>query len=29
MPEGVAIERITPEGVVMNNKGLRFLLPRD
>lgn len=29
MPEGVAIERITPDGVVMNNKGLRFLLPRD
>jgi general secretion pathway protein B len=26
--EGPAVERITPEGVVLNHRGLRFLLPR-
>jgi general secretion pathway protein B len=26
---GPALERITPEGVVLNHDGLRFLLPRD
>jgi general secretion pathway protein B len=26
--EGLRIERITPEGVVLNQRGLRFLLPR-
>ena len=28
LSEGPAVERITPEGVVLNNHGLRFLLPR-
>jgi general secretion pathway protein B len=26
--EGLRIERITPDGVVLNQRGLRFLLPR-
>jgi hypothetical protein len=28
-PEGALIEQITPDGVVMNMNGNRFLLPRD
>jgi general secretion pathway protein B len=28
LQEGPAVERITPEGVVLNHRGLRFLLPR-
>ena len=27
--EGLLVEHITPDGVILNNKGLRFLLPRD
>lgn len=27
-PEGTRIERITPDGVVLNHSGLRFLMPR-
>jgi general secretion pathway protein B len=27
-PEGTRIERITPDGVVLNHRGLRFLMPR-
>jgi general secretion pathway protein B len=27
-PEGTTIERITPDGVVLNHHGVRFLLPR-
>ena len=29
LPEGVLVEHITPDGVIMNNKGTRFLLPRE
>ena len=29
LPEGALVEHITPEGVIMNNKGTRFLLPRE
>jgi general secretion pathway protein B len=28
LKEGPSVERITPEGVVLNQRGLRFLLPR-
>jgi general secretion pathway protein B len=28
LKEGPSIERITPEGVILNQRGLRFLLPR-
>jgi general secretion pathway protein B len=28
LSEGPAVERITPEGVILNQQGLRFLLPR-
>ncbi len=28
LSEGPAVERIEPEGVVLNHRGLRFLLPR-
>jgi general secretion pathway protein B len=27
-PDGTRIERITPDGVVLNHRGLRFLMPR-
>jgi len=27
-PDGTTIERITPDGVVLNHRGVRFLLPR-
>ena len=27
-PEGLLVERITPDGVVLNQRGLRFILPR-
>jgi len=27
-PEGLLIERITPDGVILNQRGLRFILPR-
>jgi general secretion pathway protein B len=27
-PEGTTVERITPDGVVLNHHGVRFLLPR-
>lgn len=27
-PEGIRVERITPEGAVLNRNGLRFMLPR-
>jgi general secretion pathway protein B len=27
-PEGITIERITPEGAILNRNGLQFLLPR-
>jgi len=27
-PDGTTVERITPDGVVLNHKGVRFLLPR-
>jgi general secretion pathway protein B len=27
-PEGTTVERITPDGVVLNHNGVRFLLPR-
>ncbi len=27
-PEGTKVERITPDGVVLNHRGLRFLMPR-
>jgi hypothetical protein len=26
--EGPSVERITPDGVILNQRGLRFLLPR-
>lgn len=29
LPEGVRVDSITPEGVVMEHNGLKFLLPRD
>lgn len=29
LKEGPSVERITPEGVVLNQRGLRFLLPRE
>ena len=29
LPEGVRVESITPEGVVMSHNGAKFLLPRD
>jgi general secretion pathway protein B len=29
LPEGVRVESITPEGVILSYKGSRFLLPRD
>ena len=29
LPEGALVEHITPDGVIMNNKGTRFLLPRE
>jgi general secretion pathway protein B len=28
LSEGPSVERITPEGVILNSQGLRFLLPR-
>ena len=28
LTEGPTVERITPEGAVLNQRGLRFLLPR-
>ena len=28
LTEGPTVERITPEGAVLNSQGLRFLLPR-
>ena len=28
-PDGTTIERITPDGVVLNHHGTRFLLPRE
>jgi hypothetical protein len=28
LSEGPTVERITPEGVILNRQGLRFLLPR-
>jgi general secretion pathway protein B len=28
LKEGPTVERITPEGVILNQRGLRFLLPR-
>jgi general secretion pathway protein B len=27
-PDGTTIERITPDGVILNHRGVRFLLPR-
>jgi general secretion pathway protein B len=29
LPEGVKVEAITPDGVILSHKGSRFLLPRD
>ena len=29
LQEGPTLERVTPDGVVLNHRGLRFLLPRD
>jgi len=29
LPEGVHVDSITPDGVIMSHNGLRFLLPRD
>jgi len=29
LPEGVKVENITPDGVIMSHNGLKFLLPRD
>lgn len=29
LPEGPVVEHITPDGVIMNHKGTRFLLPRE
>ena len=29
LPEGVKVESITPDGVILSHKGSRFLLPRD
>ena len=29
LPEGVRIEAIIPDGVVMSHNGIKFLLPRD
>ena len=28
LQEGPTLERITPDGVILNHRGLRFLLPR-
>ena len=29
LPEGVKVENITPDGVVLSHNGSKFLLPRD
>ncbi len=29
LPEGIKVESITPDGVILSHNGSKFLLPRD